>query len=379
MSEQGFSRLYHQMIRVLHLIPSGGIGGIETFAYELARTVDRRQIALTVCSLAGEGPMLDRIRETGVEAFSVDLGMESRFSSFARYLSHLRRGRFDIVHANAGGRKLRRLAKMFGCLIVSHCHSYPFEWGGSAPAVPDALQDYGTPGDWLIFCCAWLQGICRKHGCLLVGKSSVIHSGVDTDRFHGAQRALRVEAGIAPDAPVVGFVGRFADQKGLPYLFASAHSLLAACPDACFVLIGDGPLRPYVETEIRRIGSDRFKLPGARLDVERWLPLIDVVMLPSKWEASSMVALEAMAAERAVVAFAVGGIPEIVVPGETGILVPHGDVAGLTANVLALLQDPARRHRIGVAARRHVEHYFSVGASTKKITSLYEHLTGGRQ
>ena len=104
---------------------------------------------------------------------------------------------------------------------------------------------------------------------------------------------------------------------------------------------------------------------------------MDVIVIPSEWEAPSIVLLEAMAAARPVIAFAVGGIPEAVVPGETGILVPHCDVAALSSQVLALLHDPARRRRMGAAARRHVEMHFSLRTSAEQFLRLYGQLISG--
>jgi glycosyltransferase involved in cell wall biosynthesis len=366
------------MIRVLHLVPTGHVGGVETFVYDLARHLDPDRVRVGVCSLAGEGPMLDRIRDTGAECFSIDVRRGIAPRAAWTYLTRLRRGRFDIVHANAGGRKLKRLARWSGCRVVSHCHGYPFDRPTNAATARELQRTYRAASDWLVFSCAWLRDRFEEHGPAWADRSSVIHCGVDASRFcdvpEEARRALRAGLGVPSDRPVVGFVGRFTDQKGLPWLFAAAKSLLAADPKTHFLLVGDGPLRAYVDAQIAALGRENFTVAGPRPEVECCLPVMDVVVLPSNWEATPIVLLEAMAAERPVVAYDVGGVGEAMLTGETGILVRHGELAGLGSSLSALLRNPARRRQMGAAARRHVQRNFTLDATTARIARLYQGL-----
>jgi glycosyltransferase involved in cell wall biosynthesis len=267
------------MIRVLHLVPTGHVGGVETFVYDLARHLDPDRVRVGVCSLAGEGPMLDRIRDTGAECFSIDVRRGIAPRAAWTYLTRLRRGRFDIVHANAGGRKLKRLARWSGCRVVSHCHGYPFDRPTNAATARELQRTYRAASDWLVFSCAWLRDRFEEHGPAWADRSSVIHCGVDASRFcdvpEEARRALRAGLGVPSDRPVVGFVGRFTDQKGLPWLFAAAKSLLAADPKRTFSSSATGRYGPMSMRRSRRsvvrISPWRAHDPRSNVACRSWM------------------------------------------------------------------------------------------------------------
>src|SRR5207237_5485294 len=156
--------------------------------------------------------------------------------------------------------------------------------------------------------------------------------------------ALRARLGVA-GRPVVLYVGKLSPGKGTPDLLAAADLVQRTCPEATFLLAGDGAPGP-TPANVRRLG------PLANRDVLSLYPLADVVVVPSVIpDALSRVILEAMSAGRPVIATRVGGTPELVLDGKTGLLVERNDPAGLAAALLALLRDDALPGAAGVAGR----------------------------
>jgi len=138
-------------------------------------------------------------------------------------------------------------------------------------------------------------------------------------------------------------------------------------------LIGDGELRPELERRFAAAGvSDRVRLPGARNDIPSQLAMLDLLVLPSRWEGMPNAALEAMASGLPVVATRVGGTPEVVADGETGVLVAPGDADALAEALGRLIHSPALRAQMGAAGRTRVESYFALNRIVAAVQELYE-------
>ena len=223
------------------------------------------------------------------------------------------------------------------------------------------------------------------------GRIEVIYNGIDTDQYRPDPRTDVLERrGVALDRPFVLFVGRVTRQKGIIDLLDAA---LEIDPRAQLVFCAGAPDEPEIERATReRVDRLRASRDGV-LWIEEMLPKEDVIQLlshasvfcvPSIYEPLGIVNLEAMACEAPVVASAVGGIPEVVVDGETGLLVPvqlgaDGNpadparfAADFAARVNELLANPGREHAMGIAGRRRAVERFSWGAIADRTVALYE-------
>ena len=210
-------------------------------------------------------------------------------------------------------------------------------------------------------------------------KVRVIPNGIDLNRFtpRPGSGALRAALGVPASAPVALSIGRHVAEKGYRHLVAAAGLVAQTKPAAHWVLVGDGELRSELEAQARRLGLEScVHFAGWRDDVADVLALADVFVLPSESEGFGRVLVEAMAMGRAVVATAVGGIPDIVLAGETGLLVEPAHPAALAGAVSALLADPARAVRLGAAGRARAESTFSLGAHVDAVERLYEEVLG---
>jgi glycosyltransferase involved in cell wall biosynthesis len=228
-------------------------------------------------------------------------------------------------------------------------------------------------------------------------KLVVINNGVDLRRYGRRDEARLGEGTFVPlhtiqardtncvddvrlpaASRILVMVGRLTRQKGHCYMIESMASLAAQYPDLHLLILGDGELRDELQAQVaRRALEDRVHFLGNRQDVPDLLAASDIFVLPSLWEGLSMALLEAMASALPVVASAVSGSVQAVLPGETGLLVPAANVPELTKAIGQLLDDPARARAMGMAAKRRVEQEFSARRQADEHLALYRRLVAG--
>ncbi|MGH3345467.1 MAG: glycogen synthase, partial [Nocardioides sp.] len=238
---------------------------------------------------------------------------------------------------------------------------------------------------------AMRDDVLRCYPALDPGRVHVVHNGIDTDDWSPIDNPDRVrELGVDPARPSVVFVGRITRQKGLP-LFLRACAALP--PDAQIVLCAGAPDTPEIEAEVEGLAAQlaadrtgvvwlREMLP--RRDVVTLLSAATVFACPSIYEPLGIVNLEAMACETAVVATAIGGIPEVVVDGETGLLVPIGEdteayVAAFADALTTMLSDPARATAMGHAGRQRAIESFSWASIADRTVAIYDEARGDQE
>jgi len=217
---------------------------------------------------------------------------------------------------------------------------------------------------------------------------SVIHNGIALERFRPVPASARVREGLGlpAEAPIVAVLARLSEVKGLEYFLEAAALLAPVFPGARFLIVGesaseDAAGRPYrvgLEEQTARLGlSGRVVFAGFRDDIPELLSLVTVSVLPSLSEGLSNTVLESMAAGVPVVATAVGGNPEMVQEGITGLLVPPRDARSLAGAIERILRDPTLGHRLGTAGRQSVTESFSLESMAQKTASLYRSLLAG--
>ncbi len=210
------------------------------------------------------------------------------------------------------------------------------------------------------------------------GKVATIRNGVDIARFRGAAPTLRSELPCGSNR-LVGFVGRLVPSKGGALLLEAARSVLAAYPDTTFVLVGEGPARSDWVAMADRLGiRASVVFAGSRDDMPGVYASLDMVILPSLVESMPMCLLEALAAGTPVIATRVGAIPELIVPGVTGLLLEPGDAGALAAGILSLIRNPALARRLGREGQAHAVRNFSAEAVAESYIELYKQALADR-
>jgi len=210
-------------------------------------------------------------------------------------------------------------------------------------------------------------------------KVRLIPNGIDLGRFtpRPPSASLRAALGVPPSAPIVASVGRFVEVKGYRYLLEAAAQVARARAGVHWILVGDGELRGELEAHARSLGlAPQVHFTGWRDDIPDVLALCDVFVLPSLREAFGRVLVEAMAMGRPVVATTGGGVPDVVVDGETGLLVDPAASAPLAAAVQTLLENPGRAGHLGAAGRRRAQSTFSLTAHVDAVERAYAELLG---
>ena len=201
-----------------------------------------------------------------------------------------------------------------------------------------------------------------------------VHSAIEPGAYQRPcdREAFRILFGLPPGVPVVGMAAQFIARKGHRVLLAALPAVLREHPDVRFLLLGEGPLKGEVEGQIHRAGLEgSVLLPGYRPDLPDFLACLDVLVHPATMEGLGVILLQAGAAGVPVVASSVGGIPEAVGDGETGILVPPGDSSALADALLSLLSDPERRRRMAKAGRERIRTRFSPEVMVEGNLAVY--------
>jgi glycosyltransferase involved in cell wall biosynthesis len=205
-------------------------------------------------------------------------------------------------------------------------------------------------------------------------RAVVVHEGVDLEHLEAVRpAALHEELWLPHGAPIVGNVAALVPHKGQRHLIEAARRVLPQAPDVRFVIAGEGELRPALERQIREHHLEKHVvLAGFRTDVLSLHKAFDVFVMSSITEGLGTSLIDAMACGKPVVATKVGGIPEVVVDGETGFLVEPRDHEGMARAIAALVGDEALRRRMGEAGRTRARVRFSAGRMVHDTLRVYQ-------
>jgi glycosyltransferase involved in cell wall biosynthesis len=204
-----------------------------------------------------------------------------------------------------------------------------------------------------------------------------VHEGIDVDRIARLE-AVNVHAAffLPHNAPVVGNVAALVPHKGQRHLIDAVPQVLSRAADTRFVILGEGPLRADLEHRVKQLHLEKHVvLPGFRDDVVACIKAFDVFVMSSETEGLGTSLLDAMAAGKACVGTRAGGIPEAVVDGETGLIVPPRDPVALAAALVRLLNDKPLRDRMGEAGLARARATFSVEKMVEGTLAAYARLT----
>ncbi|ARU61902.1 hypothetical protein CBW65_13315 [Tumebacillus avium] len=291
---------------------------------------------------------------------------------------------FDLVHlhgAKAGlvGRiALRSLPTPPPCVYTVHNQVLPR--GGLVKRVLNTLERRLAPEtDRVIAVSRRLeQDVVARHG-IPPWRAVTIHNGVDHAALLPREHARQILGCEDSDRLIIGAIGRMVAEKGFSTLLEAFTILLARGVDAELVLIGDGPLLSDYQRQAGKIGPARVRFLGEVPQARRLLSGLDIVVQPSHAEGLGLVPIEAMLAGCPVIASDVGGLPEVVVHGRTGLLVPPQEAVALADALQLLLQKADWRIRLGQAGQRRAEEHFTRTAMIEATLREYRSVIAKRQ
>lgn len=373
------------MINVCYMVDSPFLGGAERFVARIASGLDRSRFNASIIMQEPHHPRSAlnqwraEVEAAGVPVHSLPMDIPFKPYRAVKVIDAIARTSAHVVHVNMPGPQdgqmgvLIPIARMAGAGAVVTTEHLPMVDTTTKRGLLRRLS-YHWVDKATTVCHANVQYLTGKHS-VPFGKVVVIHNALEASygKSTPEERAARRDRlGVPPDVTAVAFVGNLFRHKGLHRVLRA----LSRVPELPWhlVVVGDGPERGRCERRLSRwqmVDRATFlgRLPQA--EVQRVLPAVDVLTLPSTQEGMPYVILEAMASGVPVVATAVYGIPEMVVDGETGLLVEPNDVAGLRAALVRLITQTAERRRMGIEARGRFEQFFTLERQIKAIESLY--------
>ncbi len=369
-------------MHVTHMIRTAGLTGIEQHVLALLRALQGRGVEADLVILDGPGEtaesVLDAARATGIPARRERLGRMLDPGLFARLRDDLRVRRPSLVHTHLLD------ADLYGTLAARHAGVRAIvstrynEAPGHTPRPAGWLRrrKWARP-DRIIAVSGYAREEALARG-IPPGRLAVIPYGIDPGGLRvggGARAVLSAELGIPADARLIGIVAALTGCGGVQQGVEAMWHVSALRPDVHLLLVGDGPAREALAQQVRgfRLGN-RVHFLGWRDDIPAVIAALDVLLMPCSGRDQSAVLLEAMALGTAVLAGAGGGVDEIVTDGETGLLVPPGDVDHLTSSLSLLLDEPDLRHNLAEAARSRVAERFPFERMVAGTLDLYRDL-----
>jgi len=360
-------------ITILHTESSKGWGGQENRT--LREAIGLKRMGIRVIIACPHDSKLSKIgTENNIQIRTIK--MESSFSllAIASLLRIIKHEKVDIICTHSGkdsmlGAIAGRLSRRNPIIIRTRHLALPITSRITYSVLPHKvvtvseyvkkylIEEKGIPAD------------------MVIG----IPTGVDLEVFNPAlvKAVSREELGISSDAVIIGTVAILRRKKGHHTLLDAIPLVLKEIPNALFIFAGNGPQKENIEKKVRELGIERnVKLLGLRRDIPEILKTIDIFVLPTLQEALGTSFLEAMAMKKPVVGTKVGGVPEVVKDGVTGILVPPEKPLKLADAIITLLKDRELMRKMGDEGRRNVEEKYSVDVMVKSLFDFYISLIG---
>ncbi|MSS70941.1 MAG: glycosyltransferase family 1 protein [Candidatus Latescibacteria bacterium] len=335
------------------------------------------------------GDLAEEVAASGFRVFRVpalwrEVDAARDVATLFQLMRIIRKGRYDLVHchrAKAGflGRLAARICGVRAVVYTPHGNVLEGYFGPATTWFFARAEGLAAPlADRIVSLTRREVAQYLAEGIGQPGQHTFIYNGIDADAFvrgRADRAAVRRELGVPSGAFLIASVGRLAPVKGHVHLIDALPEVLRERPDAAVLIAGDGPLRGDLESRARALGvADHVFLPGHRGDVAGVLEAADLFALPSLNEGLGLALVEAMAMGLATVASRVGGVPEVVLEGETGLLVPPGDAGALAGAILRLMDDAAARRRMGEASQARARTHFSIERAVRETERLYEEL-----
>jgi len=369
-------------MRILHLISSRGLFGAERVVIELSKGLK----LLHNCR-----PIVGVINST--QNPHIEVAEEARNSGIDTVIFQSG-GKFDLKTISS----IRRLIKRDRIDLI-HCHGYKSNLYGLL-ASSCKIPTVATNHNWLtpymrlkIYCfldSLWIRYFDRIVAVseeikevmlkkrILQDKIRVIENGIDLCRFNNeiSTENIKRELSLNGNIKVIGTIGYLRHEKGLDYLLKAAKGIIKINESVKFLIVGDGPLRKYLENETINLGIQNSVIfTGYRKDIPEVLSVMDVFVLPSIQEGLPMVLLEAMAVKKPVVASKVGDVPKVIQDNKNGILVEPRNVLELEYAITDLINDQLKARNLAHEGYAKVKRDFSSESMCRKYFNLYREIT----
>lgn len=379
------AKKYKEKIRILHLTSHCTVGGVEMHLLTLLGNLNHDKYDLSLAFFT-ERPdsaksLVKDFLACGISVFDLHAKSKLDLNAYLRLGKLLKKGDFDILHTHSYRADLSGIfwGKLLGRvhMVVSSVHNTESIYLN--PIFSFLARVGSVFQDKIIVISEAVREYLIKNVKIKPQKIKRIYYGLE---FPNKQRDnpttdVREEYGIDNDCPVVGIVARLAPQKGHKYLLEAMPQVIEQIPDVKLLIIGheDKTPKQELETYARALGiANNVIFCGFRDDVTSIMSQLDVLVLPSLWEGFGLVLLEAMAAGKPIVATNVGPIPEVVINGKTGFLVPPKDAHALAGQILKVLQNRDIAQALSEAGKIRFQKHFTVEKMVQQTEEIYDRL-----
>ncbi len=368
--------------KIIYIITSTGIGGAEKILYQTVTGMDYNKYHVSTCSLKEKGEIARYLEKQGIAIHCLNMANKEGFAGWlsttvalVRLLFFLKKMKPTIVHSFLFRANI--LARIAGYLT-------------GVPIIISSIRVMGGEKRYFhfieritSFMVDHYIAVSESVKCYVMQKSkisdkniSVIYNGIDIKNHNYLSvKNVKMPFAVEEGDDILVTVGRLHKQKGHAYLLHAISKVVKEIPKIKLLIIGKGEEENKLKDLAKSLDlTNEIIFVGLRHDVKKLLSLARLFILPSLWEGMPNVLLEAMAAGKAVIATEVGGIPEVVVHGETGILVPPEDSDALAKSIKYLLQDEIKINKMGETGRVQVEKHFTIAKMLERTEILYQKL-----
>jgi glycosyltransferase involved in cell wall biosynthesis len=360
---------------VVHVIGSLRVGGAEMQLLNYLLAADTDRFRHTVLCLSSRGPLAERLAGSKVDVKLHAVRQRTMPWHLARLARWMRRENVAVVHAHMFWSALwgRLAGTLAGVPVLVSTEHGQEKWKNRLQIELDHLLSRRTCRHIVVS--RYGMQLRRERERIAPEKLLYLPNGVSVPEKPGnpaVRTRVRTQLGFATDQVVVGTVGRLVAAKAYEHLLEAFARIRARIPDACLLVVGDGPQRQELEVRADALGlGQAVKFLGLRDDVRELLAALDVFVLSSIREGLPVALLEAMAAGLAIVVTDVGGMPEVVEDEISGLVVPAGDPGALATAVQRLLSDRDAAAGLGAAAHARARQDYSIDAVARRIEAIY--------
>ena len=369
-------------IKIVFVITSTGVGGAEKMLYHTSILLDPARYCTSICSLKEKGEIARDMEEAGVEVHCLTMADGDQFggwfaslTALFRLTRYLLQMRPTIVHSFLfRANILSRIAAFFARvpLVISSVRVM----GGEKKYYLTVEKITSFLVDHYITVSESVKDHLIRKANLPPEKITTVYNGVTLNGItSGKGGSVPMPFGLEPHDCVALSVGRLHRQKGYDYLIRAIGTVRREVPTVKVLIAGEGEEENNLKNLVKSLDlTKQIIFTGLCLDVDKIFPFAGLFVLPSLWEGMPNAVLEAMAEAKPVVATRVGGVPELVEDGKTGILVPPGDTEALARALVDLFQDTRKAQSLGDAGRERVQRHVSMTAMVAKTDYLYQEL-----
>jgi len=360
-------------IKVLEVVGNAIVGGMETCVRRLVPHLFASGFDVT-CLAPFESAFTESLRDIGCAVYVTPMQQPIAWDAVQFAQSLVRALGIDVMHSHL--ENAHALAALTGAL--TGVRTFASVHGRQLTLLDCEAYRLGWSQLGMVCQHTYLQALNLG---VAPGDAHLIPNGLDIEAFDASRTgfSLRRELGLAADGELVGFVGRLSPEKNPALFVQMASHVHGERPDVHFVLVGDGPLAPELRALAHALGLEHcLHFAGVRQDMRSVYGELDVMAMTSDSEAMPLALIEAMACGVAVVASQVGGVPELVRAGQTGLLAPPGDARAFANAVLGLLQEPGRRASIGGVAREWIAARFTHAATVERTAECLTRVARAR-